>query len=100
MIRALRLSSRPVVILGAAGVALLVGATFTGCQSRPVMSREAADAQGLLNSKCPMMPEHGIDPAVTVGHRGGRVGFCCNHCVQEWDRLSDSAKDARLARAK
>ena len=74
-------------------------------------NNKAADAKGspaaatanagmLANSKCPIMPDHPIDPKVTVAYKGGTVGFCCAGCIDEWDKMSESKKNEMLAKAK
>ena len=55
---------------------------------------------GLLNSKCPLMPDHPIDPDVTVAFEGGKVAFCCAGCIPEWEQMSMAQKKARLAKSK
>jgi YHS domain-containing protein len=35
-----------------------------------------------VNKKCPVEPEHEVDPTVTVTYKGKVVGFCCEDCVK------------------
>jgi len=59
-----------------------------------------ANAGMVSNSKCPIMPDHLIDPAVTVAYKGKKVGFCCAGCIDEWDKMSESKKNEMLAKAR
>ena len=54
-------------------------------------------AAGIINETCPIMGDD-VDPSLTVGYQGKKVGFCCDQCVSEWNDLSDAEKAARLAR--
>jgi hypothetical protein len=60
----------------------------------------SANAGMLANSKCPIVPDHPIDPAVTVMFKSSKVGFCCAGCIDEWDKVSESKKTELLAKAK
>ncbi len=40
-----------------------------------------------------------LDPAVTVTYKGQPVGFCCSECVEDWRKLTDDQKDARLKKS-
>jgi hypothetical protein len=57
---------------------------------------------GMVNSRCPMMPDHplGGKKMVTTAYNGKTVGFCCAGCVPEWNKLSDAEKQARLVASK
>jgi len=81
--------------------ALLIAAALpiAACNSTPKASQNAAN-MGVLNSKCPIMPDHPVDPAVIVGHGQGKVAFCCKGCIGKWNGLTDSQKADMLAKAK
>ena len=49
-----------------------------------------------VNTNCVMMPDETVDPDVTAMYKGMKVGFCCQDCVEEWNKLSDAEKDAKL----
>jgi hypothetical protein len=40
-----------------------------------------------------------IDAKLVVAHKDGNVGFCCAICIPKWNKLSDAAKDKKLAAA-
>ncbi len=57
-----------------------------------------AAAPTAVNKVCPMTGEP-LDPAVTVTYRGKPVGFCCSECVEDWRKLTDDQRDARLKKS-
>ncbi|MDX2131470.1 MAG: hypothetical protein SFY69_05420 [Planctomycetota bacterium] len=74
---------------------------LAGCASTASKSGSQSRASaGMVNSKCPMVPDHPIKPGVTTTYKGNTVGFCCNGCIPEWNSLSDAQRDALLAKAK
>lgn len=79
-----------------AGAALVFAAA--GCASQ---SKSAA--AGPVNRLCPIMYEEGHtvpqEDAATVRHKGKTVGFCCEDCINAWNRLSDAEKDRALSAA-
>ena len=57
-----------------------------------------------VNNKCPIMGTT-INPAdVTEDlireYKGQKVAFCCQMCPTQWDKLSDSEKEAKLAKVR
>jgi hypothetical protein len=63
----------------------------------------ASPAPGVYaNVTCPVMGSpinpRKVTPDLVRTHRGRQVAFCCAGCPAAWDRLSDSQKDAKLAR--
>ena len=44
----------------------------------------------LAGLKCPVSGED-IDKDVTAAHHGGKIFFCCEHCLSAWNK--DAAKD-------
>jgi hypothetical protein len=54
---------------------------------------------GVVNTKCPVVPSHTLDPNVTREFQGKKVAFCCAGCIPAWDKLSDADKAAALKRA-
>ena len=49
-----------------------------------------------VNQNCPMTGDP-VDPNVdTVDYKGEAVGFCCDECPSEWNKLSDSEKQTKL----
>jgi hypothetical protein len=57
-------------------------------------------AQAFINTACPIMGTP-IDPDKVPSHlsrefRGQKVAFCCPGCPAQWDKLSDSQKQAKL----
>lgn len=55
---------------------------------------------GLLNAKCPMMPNCAKPLGVTTQYNAGLIGFCCGGCKAEWSQLDDETKAARFAAVK
>jgi hypothetical protein len=92
--------SRSFVMKRIASLAMvaLIGVGVMGCSSDK--KEEPKAAMGLMNSKCPLMPDHPIDPNVTADYKGGKVGFCCDGCLPDWNKMTDAQKDERLAKAK
>ncbi|MEJ2647352.1 MAG: hypothetical protein P8016_02940 [Sedimentisphaerales bacterium] len=57
-----------------------------------------------INNKCPIMGS-AINPAnVTEDlireYKGQKVAFCCKMCPAEWNKLSDTEKEAKLAKVR
>ncbi len=91
-------------IITAAAIASLMGlgacANNKAADAKGAPAGATANAGMLANSKCPIMPDHPIDPSVTVAYKGSKVGFCCAGCIDEWDKMSESKKNEMLAKAK
>jgi hypothetical protein len=89
--------------LAFAAIALASLALVGGCKSNAKKTETASASpasMGMLNTKCPLMPDHPIDPTVTTAYGEGKVGFCCKGCVPQWNKLTDEQKAARLAKSK
>lgn len=58
----------------------------------------------VVNAKCPItggaLSPDGVVENLTRDHKGRKIGFCCDGCPEEWDKLTDADKDAELAKAK
>jgi len=58
----------------------------------------------VVNTKCPITGEalspDGVAENLTRDYKGQKIGFCCDGCPAEWEKLTDAAKDAELAKAK
>jgi len=53
-----------------------------------------------VNTMCAVMVQDPVDPALTpIDWKGQKVGFCCQGCVPDWEKMTDSQKDASLAKA-
>ncbi len=79
------------------GLAMVLLVVIPGCQ------KGSDKPSPYVNTQCPIMGS-AIDPAdVPADHvreyKGQKVAFCCDQCVVAWDKLSDSEKDAKLAKA-
>ncbi len=62
-----------------------------------------APDKAVVNATCPIMGQKvPAEPAVklTRTFRGNKVGFCCAGCPAAWDKLSEDAKEEKLAAAK
>ncbi len=68
----------------------------------PAATTEHPAAIAYVNATCPIMGSK-LDPAkvttdLTRRHKDKTVAFCCAGCPVAWDKLSDSEKDATLAK--
>ncbi len=88
----------------AAAIASLAGlgacANNKAADAKGTAAASSANAGMLANSKCPIVPDHPIDPSVTVMFKGSKVAFCCAGCIDEWDKASEAKKSELLAKAK
>ena len=86
-------------LLTGAAVATTVLA-LTACESEP-KAKAAPTSQpnmGMLNSTCPMSDEP-VDPnAKSAEYAGYKIGFCCDMCVDGWEKKSDAEKKAAVAK--
>ncbi|MBN1436819.1 MAG: hypothetical protein JW936_07070 [Sedimentisphaerales bacterium] len=94
------------VILVLAGSVFI---TFTGCDNdeQPQVPASSSSAgseseSAFINTRCPIMPQHAIDPESVTEDRvreyhGQRVAFCCSQCVERWDQITDEEKDELLS---
>lgn len=81
----------------------LASLVLVGCaqNKQQAAAKPAANASmGIVNSKCPMMPEHAAGSSVTVDYNGQKVGLCCKGCISGWNKLTEAEKADRLAKAK
>ena len=64
----------------------------------------AAAMIAVVNTKCPIsggvVSPDGVPENLTRVYKGQKIGFCCDGCPAEWDKLTDANKDAELAKAK
>lgn len=95
------------------GVAVIILAGLTGCQSTTsdteackVAVPGAAPEAGMLNASCVMMPDEdargsGVAVAYTgkvESWKGKKVAFCCDGCVNKWEKLTDAQRDEALVK--
>jgi hypothetical protein len=88
---------------------VLAAACLCGCNNTAKTHEEEckvvkADAatiksMGIVNTKCPIMAEDALDPAVTVNYNGKKVAFCCAGCINKWNAMTDAQKAEKLAKA-
>ncbi|MBY0313212.1 MAG: hypothetical protein K2W85_14165 [Phycisphaerales bacterium] len=101
------------------GAAILAGAAmiggFAGCGQQSSATPGCPDKEGeahdlamtgtkvrVVNAMCPIAGSHGVgkdmvqDAALVREFKGQNVGFCCQHCLPVWDKLSDEKKQAAL----
>ncbi len=57
-----------------------------------------------VNNRCPLMGSPIIASKVTGKltrvYKGQKVAFCCAECPSKWDKLTDTEKEAKLAKVK
>ena len=52
------------------------------------------------NKMCVIMVEDPVNPATEpVVYKGVKYGLCCEGCRARWEKLSDSQKEANIAKA-
>ena len=66
-------------------------------------SAAPADGKKFANAKCPIMGSKINPDNVTANlvreYKGKKIAFCCDGCPQQWDKLSDEQKEAKLKAA-
>jgi Cu(I)/Ag(I) efflux system membrane fusion protein len=54
-----------------------------------------------LNARCPIQGARldlaDIPESLVRDYKGGKVGFCCTGCPEQWDRLSDAEREEKLS---
>jgi YHS domain-containing protein len=89
-----------------ASLALLSGCASKACcdDSGEKAAQKTADGKVVvINTMCPIggddfgSKERSSDLART--YNGKAIGFCCDHCVQKFDKMSDEKKQATVAAA-
>lgn len=90
------MQTRRDVLLMATPLALLsCFAVMAGCQSSP------RNDLGLMNSRCPMKPDCPLREKVAViDYKGGKVGFCCKGCIEEWNQMTPAQQETRLSKVR
>jgi hypothetical protein len=61
---------------------------------------EAAMAVKADNTMCPVGGGPVADSVSPIAYKGKNVGFCCAGCAGKFAKMSDSEKDAMLAKMK
>ena len=80
-------------------VCVSLSVVLTGCGvSAPQVASEAAAADTLVNTVCPIMGGE-AQSDVSVDWNGKKVGFCCPPCIEEWAELTEEQKTSKLASA-
>ncbi|MCR9247732.1 MAG: hypothetical protein NXI31_22115 [bacterium] len=51
-----------------------------------------------INDSCPLMPDHGVDPDVTVEYEGHTIAFCCKKCVRGWNEKMSAEERAAFVK--
>lgn len=62
----------------------------------PVMEPTTKKSDAPVNKFCAVMPDHAIDPKVTVTHDGKVYGLCCKDCAKDFNK--DPKKYAEKAK--
>ncbi len=85
------------------GLAMVLLVVIAGCHKDSPKASSSSPSP-YVNTRCPIMGTD-IDPAnvpanLVREYKGQKVAFCCGGCPAAWDKLSDSEKDEKLAKAK
>ncbi|MFA6133914.1 MAG: hypothetical protein WC869_07880 [Phycisphaerae bacterium] len=81
----------------------LAKATELLASARKLLGTTASGQGQFANIRCPIMGSK-IDPKKVTSdlireYKGQKVAFCCSMCPPQWDKLSESEKDAKLKAA-
>lgn len=72
---------------------------LSACSSTDKNTSETA-SMGVINTHCPLMSDHEIDPSVTPAeYKGHKIGFCCSGCTNGWNKMTDEQKDAFVSKS-
>lgn len=63
-------------------------------------TKHTAPMNATINTKCVISGEALKADSPTVDYMGKKIGFCCDHCVENWNKMSDAEKQAKLGAAK
>jgi hypothetical protein len=89
-----------------AAVAAAAGLALVGCNKEQKTSDNMNKTSSAtttpasmhaVNKTCPISGEPVPANATTVSYQGKTVGLCCDHCVDKWNKMSESEKSAKLA---
>jgi YHS domain-containing protein len=79
-----------VFILMAGSVALIAGAADKPATTQPAATQPAATP---VNKKCPVTGEDVNAKGKTVQYKGKTVGFCCDDCIDLFNKNPDKYAD-------
>lgn len=65
---------------------------FSHCAA--TTDQPVTEVGGPINTTCPFQEGEAIDPALSVNFNSMQVGFCCEMCVQHWEGLERTDKQA------
>jgi hypothetical protein len=71
--------------------------SLTACSS--TQKSKPAAAATPVNKVCPVGGHSTEGTGITASFQGKTVGFCCESCVDEWKKLSDAERSAKLKEA-
>jgi hypothetical protein len=70
---------------------------------KPPAASANPPAAAVVNATCPItggaLPPGGVPENLTRDYKGRKIGFCCDGCPEAWDKLTDAAREANLAKA-
>jgi YHS domain-containing protein len=78
------LSALATALLGVALTVSAADAPKKGPTTKP--STPATKPTKAVNKNCPVESEHEVDPKVTRLYQGKLIGFCCNDCLETFDK--------------
>ena len=85
-------------ILGSVCVATVLSC-IVACETTQETSTTmpAEVSMGMVNANCPIMGG-AVDEGAAAEYKGNKVGFCCPGCINKWNEMSESDKDAFIAK--
>lgn len=81
----------------AVAFAAALALSFAGCSSAQKSTHAAAATP--VNKVCPVGGHSAEGTGVTTSFQGQTVGFCCESCKDEWSKMSDANRSAKLKEA-
>jgi hypothetical protein len=82
----------------------LTALAFVACQStqdadEPMCKLRKPGTIVSVNEYCAIVLDDPVDPNIVVDWKGQKVSFCCKGCLPKWDKLTESERDAAVAKA-
>ena len=65
---------------------LLGGVALFAAEPSTQKSPSTQESKKPVNTKCAVMSQDDVDPAVTLEYNGKLVGFCCKDCIPDFKK--------------